>query len=192
MQFTLTIDEKTATVSPGATILDAANSVGARIPTLCHDNRLHPYGACRICMVEVEGPPRRMMTACTTPAANGMVVKTTSPAIIQARKDILELLLINHPLDCPVCDKAGECSLQDLTHEYGLGPGTFAEEKRQLPSDHDSAVIERNANRCILCGKCVRICKEQNAVNELTFTRRGGRSRISTAFDRPLDCEFCG
>ena len=192
MQFTLTIDEKTATVSPGATILDAANSVGARIPTLCHDNRLHPYGACRICMVEVEGPPRRMMTACTTPAANGMVVKTTSPAIIQARKDILELLLINHPLDCPVCDKAGECSLQDLVHEYGLGPGTFAEEKRRLPSDQDSAVIERNANRCILCGKCVRICKEQNAVNELTFTRRGGRSRISTAFDRPLDCEFCG
>ena len=189
---TLTIDGKAATVRSGVTILDAANSVGARIPSLCHDNKLHPYGACRICMVEVEGPPRRMMTACTTPAADGMVVTTRSPAIIEARKDILELLLINHPLDCPMCDKAGECILQDLVHEYGLGPCTFAEEKRQLPSDHASAVIERNSNRCILCGKCVRICKEQNAVNGLAFTRRGGRSRSSTGFDRPLDCEFCG
>jgi NADH dehydrogenase/NADH:ubiquinone oxidoreductase subunit G len=121
MQLTLTLDDKIVNVSSGMTILDAAHAAGVRIPTLCHDDRLHPYGACRICMVEVEGPQRRMVPACTTPAAEGMVVHSMTTAVIEARKSILELLLINHPLDCPVCDKAGECRLQDLVHEYGLG-----------------------------------------------------------------------
>ena len=189
---TLTIDDKTVTIPIGSTLLDAANAAGARVPTLCNDDRLHPYGACRICMVEVMGTPRRMVASCVTPAAEGMVIRTMSPAILDARKSILEFLLINHPLDCPVCDKAGECRLQDLVHEHGLDQGAFAEAKRKLPSDFSSAVIERNTDRCILCGKCVRICKEQNAVSELAFTRRGGKSRISTSCDRPLDCEFCG
>ena len=105
---------------------------------------------------------------------------------------VLELLLIKHPLDCPVCDKAGECSLQDLVHEYGLGPSRFDAEKGYLPPDYESAIIERNISRCVLCGKCVRICDEQNAVGEWAFTRRGTKARISTDFDRPLDCEFCG
>lgn len=189
---TLTIDNKTVTVPAGATILDAAIAAGSRVPTLCQDNKLHPYGACRICMVEVLGTPRRMVASCTTPVAHGMVIETRSPAIIEARRAVLEFLLINHPLDCPVCDKAGDCRLQDLVHEYGLGASKFDEEKRQLPPDLSSAIIERNANRCILCGKCVRTCKEQNAVAALSFTRRGGKSRISTSCDRTLDCEFCG
>lgn len=189
---TLTIDDKTVTIPSGSTLLDAANAAGARVPTLCNDDRLHPYGACRICMVEVMGTPRRMVASCATPAAEGMVIKTMSPAILEARKSILEFLLINHPLDCPVCDKAGDCRLQDLVHEHGLDQGAFSEPKRKLPPDFSSAVIERNTDRCILCGKCVRICKEQNAVSELAFTRRGGKSRISTSCDRPLDCEFCG
>lgn len=189
---TLTIDGKAVVVETGATILQAAQAAGVRIPTLCHDDRLHPYGACRLCMVEVEGPPRRMQPACTTPAASGMVVRTMTPAVLQARKDILELLLINHPLDCPVCDKAGECRLQDLVHEYGLGPGVFAEEKRTTPPDLDSPLIERNQNRCILCGKCVRVCSERCGVGALTFALRGSRSRISAAFGAQLSCEFCG
>jgi NADH-quinone oxidoreductase chain G len=192
MEIKLTVDGKPATVKAGATILDAANAVGIRIPTLCHDNKLHPFGACRICLVEVEGTPRKFTPSCTTPAAEGMVVRTNSPAIIDIRRTVLELLLINHPLDCPVCDKAGECSLQDLTHEYGLGKSRFDAEKKYIPPDYESAVIERNISRCILCGKCVRICDEQNAVGEWAFTRRGTRARISTDFDRPLDCEFCG
>lgn len=192
MQITLTIDGKTVKVSPGATILEAANAAGVRIPTLCHDDRLHPYGVCRICMVETEGPPRRMLPACATATAEGMVVHTMSAAVVEARKSILELLLINHPLDCPVCDKAGECRLQDLVHEYGLGPGAFAEEKRTTPSDYASPVIERNQNRCILCGKCVRICAEGCAVGALAFAGRGGHARVSAAFGSPLDCEFCG
>ena len=188
----LTIDNKTVSVPLGSTLLDAANAAGARVPTLCNDDRLHPYGSCRICMVEVMGTPRRMVASCATPAGEGMVIRTMSPAIIEARKSILEFLLINHPLDCPVCDKAGDCRLQDLVHEHGLDQGAFAEPKRKLPPDFSSSVIERNTDRCILCDKCVRICREQNAVNELAFTWRGGKSRISTSCDRPLACEFCG
>ncbi|MGE5173947.1 MAG: molybdopterin-dependent oxidoreductase [Betaproteobacteria bacterium] len=192
MQLTLIIDGKVVKANAGASILEAATGAGVKIPTLCHDDRLHPYGACRICMVEVEGPPRRVLPACTTPVADGMTVHSMSPAVVEARKAILELLLINHPLDCPVCDKAGECRLQDLVHEYGLGPGEFAEEKRTAPSDYGSPAIERNQNRCIFCGKCVRVCSERCGVGALTFSMRGGRSRISAAFGGPLDCEFCG
>ncbi len=189
---TVTVDGKKVEVPMGATILDACRTAGARVPTLCHDDKLHPFGACRICLVEVEGTPRKFTPSCTTPATDNMVVRTMTPSLIEARRMVLELLLIKHPLDCPVCDKAGECSLQDLVHEYGLGKSRFDAEKGYLPPDYASAVIERNISRCILCGKCVRICDEQNAVGEWAFTRRGTRARISTDFDRPLDCEFCG
>jgi formate dehydrogenase major subunit/NADH-quinone oxidoreductase subunit G len=189
---TVTVDGKKVEVPAGSTIYEACTAAGSRVPTLCHDNKLHPYGACRVCLVEVEGTPRKFTPSCTTPATDNMVVKTTTPALIEARKMVLELLLIKHPLDCPVCDKAGECQLQDLVHEYGLGPSRFDAEKGYLPPDYESAIIERNISRCVLCGKCVRICDEQNAVGEWAFTRRGTRARISTDFDRPLDCEFCG
>jgi len=189
---TVTVDGKKVEVAMGATILDATKAAGARVPTLCHDNKLHPFGACRVCLVEVEGTPRKFTPSCTTPATDNMVVKTMTPSLIEARRMVLELLLIKHPLDCPVCDKAGACQLQDLVHEYGLGQSRFDAEKGYLPPDYESSIIERNISRCILCGKCVRICDEQNAVGEWAFTRRGTRARISTDFDRPLDCEFCG
>lgn len=191
MTIKVTVDGKTGEVKQGATILEAATALGVRIPTLCYDNKLHPYGGCRVCLVQIEGNPR-MIPSCTTPVTDGMVIHTKTPAIVEARKRILSLLLNNHPLDCPVCDKAGACQLQDLVHEYGVGPSLFAEERRSREPDYASPVIERNPNRCILCGKCVRICREQNAVGELAFTRRGRRSLISTDFDRPLSCEFCG
>ena len=192
LKMTVTVDGKKVEVPHGSTILDAANAAGSRVPTLCQDNKLHPFGACRICLVEVEGTPRKFTPSCTTPATDNMVVRTTSPALIEARRMVLELLLIKHPLDCPVCDKAGECQLQDLVHEYGLAPSRFDAEKGYLPPDLESPIVERNISRCILCGKCVRICDEQNGVGEWAFTRRGTRARISTDFDRPLDCEFCG
>lgn len=191
-KMTVTVDGKKVEVPLGSTILEAANAAGSKVPTLCHDNKLHPFGACRICLVEVEGTPRKFTPSCTTPATDNMVVKTSTPALIEARRLVLELLLIKHPLDCPVCDKAGECQLQDLVHEYGLAESRFDAEKGYLPPDFESAIIERNISRCILCGKCVRICDEQNAVGEWAFTRRGTKARISTDFDRPLDCEFCG
>jgi NADH-quinone oxidoreductase chain G len=189
---TLTIDGKKSTVKAGSTILEAAQAVSVRIPTLCASNKLHPYGGCRVCLVEVEGTPRKFTPSCTTPAADGMVVRTMSPAISEARKTVLELLLISHPLECPICDKGGECELQDLVQEYGLGKSRFDADKKYLPPDYVSPLVERNLSRCILCGKCVRICDEQNAVGEWAFTRRGTRARVSTDFDRPLDCEFCG
>jgi predicted molibdopterin-dependent oxidoreductase YjgC len=191
-KISVTVDGKKVEVPLGATILDAANAAGSRVPTLCHDNKLHPFGACRICLVEVEGSHRAFIPSCTAPAADGMVVRTSSPELTEARRMVLELLLIKHPLECPSCDKAGECQLQDLVHELGLGQSRFDPVKEYLPPDYGNAIIERHMSRCILCGKCSRICDEQNAVGEWAFTRRGPRTRISTDFDRPLDCEFCG
>ena len=189
---TVTIDGVTVKVKPSATILEAAKAAGVRIPVLCADDKLHPYGSCRICIVEIEKSPRKFTPSCTTPVNDNMVVRTMSPDLTEARKRILELLLNNHPLDCPVCDKAGSCQLQDLVHEYGLGPSRFHEPKRTVAPSYHSAVIDREVSRCVLCGKCVRVCREQNAVGELAFTRRGDKSKVSTDFDQPLDCEFCG
>lgn len=189
---TLTIDNQEVQVEEGATILQAAEKFGIRIPTLCHDRRLLPYGACRICLVEVEGPRPRFVPSCTTPVTEGIVIKTATDRVKKIRKTVLELLLINHPLDCPVCDKAGECSLQDLTYECGVSENRFTGKKADLRVDVVSPLIERNLNRCILCGKCVRICDELMDVGETSFIYRGYNARIGTDFDRPLDCEFCG
>lgn len=188
----LTIDGKEVEIEDGATILEACQKAGANVPTLCYDRRLAPFGGCRICLVELEGARTRFIPSCTTPATNGMVVRTTSPAIIKARRTILELLLINHPLDCPVCDKAGECRLQDLVYEYGVSENRFKGEISDLPIDYRSPLIERNLNRCILCGKCARVCDEIQDVAEVSFVNRGMKARIGTDFDRVLDCEFCG
>ena len=189
---TVTIDGITVKVKPTATILEAAKAAGVRIPVLCADDKLHPYGSCRICIVEIEKSPRKFTPSCTTPVTDNMSVKTMTPDLAEARKRILELLLNNHPLDCPICDKAGSCQLQDLVHEYGLGPSKFTEKKRTVAPSYHSHVVDREVSRCVLCGKCVRVCREQNAVGELAFTRRGDKSKVSTDFDQPLDCEFCG
>ncbi|MDI6736434.1 MAG: molybdopterin-dependent oxidoreductase [bacterium] len=189
---TLTIDNKKVVVEDGATILAACEMAGSKVPTLCHEKKLLSFGACRICLVEVEGTRTKFTPSCTTPATDGMVVKTMTEALIKARRTILELLLISHPLDCPVCDKAGECSLQDLVYEYGVSGNRFKGIKFTLPVDHISPLIERDLNRCILCGKCVRICDELQGVSEISFVNRGMRTKIGTDFDRPLDCEFCG
>lgn len=179
-------------VEDGATILDATIKAGSKVPTLCYDSRLRPFGACRICLVEVEGTRTKFTPSCTTPATEGMKVKTTSDELSRVRKTILELLLIHHPLDCPVCDKAGDCRLQDLVYEYGVTSNRFKGEIAHLPIDYFSHLIERNLNRCILCGKCVRICDELMDVAEISFVNRGMHTKVSTDFDRPLDCEFCG
>lgn len=189
---TLIIDGKEIQVEEDTTILEACEKAGSKVPTFCYDRRLLPFGACRICLVEVEGARQKFTPSCTTPASNGMIIKTTSPDIIKARKTILELLLINHPLDCPVCDKAGECTLQDLVYEYGIEKNRFKGEKANLPVDHQSHLIERDLNRCILCGKCARICDELQDVAEISFVNRGMKAKIGTDFDRSLDCEFCG
>lgn len=188
----LTIDGKQVTVPKDATIYDAAKAAGIRIPILCHDKKLHPFGGCRMCLVEVEQMKGRQIPACTTPVTEGMIVSTMTPEIIQARKLVLELLLLKHPIDCPVCDAAGDCDLQNLTYEYEVNANRFQDEKFQHQIDYENPLIERDMNRCVHCGKCARICDEIVSYGAYTFINRGIEAKLGTEFDGPLNCEFCG
>jgi NADH-quinone oxidoreductase chain G len=188
----LTIDDKQVTAPKDSTIYDAAKLNGINIPILCHDKKLKPFGACRMCLVEVEQMKGRQIPACTTPATEGMIIRTATPDIIKARKMVLELLLLNHPLDCPVCDKAGDCDLQNLTYEYKVDANRFSDEKFQHEIDYNNPLIERDMNRCVLCGKCSRICDEIVAYGALTFISRGIETKIGCEFEGALNCEFCG
>lgn len=186
----LNIDGIPVEIEAGKTILEAAQSVGIRIPSLCHDRRLVPFGACRLCMVEEKGKSE-LIPACFTPAKQGMEILTSSPKIIESRRIQLQLILLNHPMTCPRCEKEGECNLQALVYEYGVNDTLLPWEPISFPKDH-SPLIQRDANKCILCGRCVRICDEVQGVSELSFTHRGIRAIIDTDFHRPLRCEFCG
>ncbi|MDH3960009.1 MAG: molybdopterin-dependent oxidoreductase, partial [Desulfuromonadales bacterium] len=188
----LTIDGKQVTVSKAATIYEAAKEAGIHIPVLCYAKKLLPYGACRVCLVEVEQMKGRLIPSCTTPVSEGMVVITTSDEIKKVRKTVMEFLLVNHVLDCPVCDKGGECDLQDLAYEFESISNRFEGEKFDLPTDEVNPLIERNMNRCVLCGKCVRVCDEIVGYGSYSFINRGFETKIATAYDRGLDCEFCG
>jgi NADH-quinone oxidoreductase chain G len=188
----LTIDGKQVTVSKTATIYEAAKEAGIYIPVLCYAKKLLPYGACRVCLVEIEQMKGRLIPSCTTPVSEGMVVTTNSDEIVRVRKTVMEFLLVNHVLDCPVCDKGGECDLQDLAYEFESISNRFEGEKFDLPTDEVNPLIERNMNRCILCGKCVRVCDEIVGYGSYSFINRGFETKIATAFDRGLDCEFCG
>ena len=187
----LIIDNKKISVEEGTTILKAAQMNGIKIPNMCYDKRLRPYGGCRLCVVEVEGQPR-LFASCSTPAASGMVVKTETPKLRKARQTVLELLLIHHPLDCPVCDKAGECDLQDIAYEYGKPEGRFIRHRKDMPPDVRGPLVELTANRCILCGKCVRICSEHQGRGALGLIGRGFPTVVQPAFGEILECDYCG
>ena len=188
----LTIDDKQVTAPKNSTIYDAAKLNGIRIPILCHDKKLKPFGACRMCLVEVEQMKGRQIPACTTPVTDGMIIRTSTPDIIKARKMVLELLLLNHPIDCPVCDKGGDCDLQNLTYEYQVNANRFSDEKFHHEIDYSNPLIERDMNRCVLCGKCARICDEIVSFGALTFISRGIETKIGCEFEGALNCEFCG
>ncbi|RJQ38333.1 MAG: hypothetical protein C4550_06830 [Nitrospiraceae bacterium] len=187
----LTINNKKISVEEGTTILKAAQKNGIKIPNLCFDKRLRPYGGCRLCVVELEGQPR-LFASCSTPAAPGMVVKTDTPKLRKARQTVLELLLIHHPLDCPICDKAGECDLQDLAYEFGKPEGRFIRHRKEAPADVRGPLVELTANRCILCGKCVRICAEHQGRSALGLIGRGFPTVVQPAFSEILECDYCG
>jgi NADH-quinone oxidoreductase chain G len=188
----LTIDDKQVTVPKNVTIYDAAVAAGIRIPILCHDKKLLPFGGCRMCLVEVEQMKGRQIPACTTPVTEGMIVRTMTDEIIQARKMVLELLLLKHPIDCPVCDAAGDCDLQNLTYEYKVNTNRFQDTKFNHQIDYENPLIERDMNRCVHCGKCARICDEIVSFGAYSFMNRGLEAKIGTPFDGPLNCEFCG
>mgnify|MGYP001333946639 CR=1 FL=1 len=188
----VTIDDIQVSVAPDATIYDAAKAAGIRIPILCHDKKLHPFGGCRMCLVEIEQMKGRLIPACTTPVSEGMIVRTSTDEIMKARKLVLELLLLKHPLDCPVCDAAGDCDLQNLTYEYKVEKNSFTDEKFRWKIDYENPLIERDQNRCIHCGKCARICDEIVSFGAYSFINRGIEAKIGTPFDDKLDCEYCG
>lgn len=190
---TLTVDGVKVSVKKGSSILEAVQAAGVRIPTLCHDKRLIPYGACRLCMVEVTARGKtRTMPACFNPARDGMEIATSTPALNASRRTQLMLLLRSHPLLCPNCDAAGDCELQNLVFEYEIPDLPFSRQARYFHVDNDSSFIRFNMNLCIRCGMCVRICEEVQGQSEISFINRGMNSEVSTDFDRPLDCEFCG
>jgi NADH-quinone oxidoreductase chain G len=191
MMVRITINGQKALVDASMTVLDAARKTGTYVPTFCDQARLSKLGACRMCLVEVEGMGK-LQTACTLAVAEGMVVKTDTPRVEKARKAMLEFLLINHPLECTVCDASGECTLQDFAFKYGSAETRFTEKKRVLRDTIISPLIDRNLNRCIQCKRCVRICDEVQGVTALGMSYRGAATVVGPFMDKSLDCEFCG
>jgi NADH-quinone oxidoreductase chain G len=187
----LKINGKKVSAESGDTILDAALNNNIYIPNLCYDKRLRPYGGCRLCIVEVEGQ-KRLFAACSSPAEEGMEVITDTPKLRKLRQTVIELLLVHHPLDCPECDKAGECDLQDLAYEYGKPEARFIRHRKETTSDVRGPLIELTSRRCILCGKCVRICAEHQGRAALGLIGRGFPTVVQPAFGEILECDYCG
>ncbi len=178
----------------GKTILEVCRNAGITIPTLCYDERLKPHGGCRLCLVEVKGRPVPL-TSCTTPAEAGMEVITESPKLTRLRKTVLELLLSNHPNDCMTCEATGDCSLQEMAYRYGVSLDRFGGEKWNLPIREDNPFITFEPNKCIVCGRCTRICHEIVMAGTIDLVNRGFAAIPGTAFDNPRtleNCEFCG
>ncbi len=186
-----TINGKHVTAKDGDTILQTAKKHDIYIPNLCYDKRLRPYGGCRLCVVEAEGQPR-LLASCSSPVQEGMAVLTDTPKLRKYRQTVIELLLIHHPLDCPVCDKAGECDLQNLAYECGKPEARFIRHRKEAPPDVRGPLIELTSNRCILCGKCVRICSEYQGRGALGLIGRGFPTVVQPAFGEILECDYCG
>jgi formate dehydrogenase alpha subunit len=187
------INGKEISVSEGTVILEACNKNEVPVSNLCYNRKLVPFAACRTCMVEivVDGK-KELVYSCTQPVADGMEVRTGTEETNRYNKACLEMLLVEHPLDCPICDKSGVCPLQDNTDMLQLFDGRFEIQRRNEPSIKTNPIIEFYLNRCIMCGLCVRACDEIQGVQALDFHKRGMAVSIGTANDEPLDCEFCG
>ena len=188
---TVTIDGKQTTVPAGTTILEAAAGLGIKIPTLCWLKKVSTTGACRVCVVDVEGV-ERPMTACNTPVKDGIVVVTSTPKLEAVRKKTMELMLVNHPLDCPVCDAGGECDLQDTCYSLKVDKNSYGAALERLPIRYDWRLLESDPNRCILCEKCVKVCREVVGREAIEIVDRGDNTIIDTVTGAPLDCDFCG
>jgi NADH-quinone oxidoreductase subunit G len=188
---TLTVDGKKVTAPAGSLLIEACKSVGIEVPSFCYYPGLSLQGACRMCVVKVEKMPK-LQTACTTTVTEGMIVATDSNEVRQARKAMVELLLGNHPLDCPVCDAGGECELQDMTFSYGAAESKFMEAKNHKEEQQWSPVVYFDRPRCILCYRCVRVCGEGMDVWALGVQNRGVSSIIAPNQQDHLDCEECG
>ena len=183
----LTIDGKALQTEPGRSVIEAARENGIEIPHFCWHPRLSVAGNCRMCLVEIEKMPK-LVIACATQAAEGMVVHTATPRVIDAREAVMEFLLINHPLDCPICDEAGECKLQDYAYKYSTGRSRFEEDKVHKPKRVELGPhVMLDVERCIMCSRCVRFCDEIAKKPQLTFTERGDHVVLTTFPGEQLD-----
>ncbi|WP_324718062.1 [FeFe] hydrogenase, group A [Carboxydochorda subterranea] len=194
----LTVDGRLVEARQGQTLLEALRQAGYEVPTLCHLEGLAPFGGCRLCVVEVSGA-RTLVTACSQPVSEGMVVRTHTPAVHKARRQVLELLLADHPQECASCLRSDDCGLRSLAARYGARVGLWADgvHRRALKEEPDvsSPSIVRDAAKCILCGRCVRICQEQQGIGAIDFTGRGFDLGVAPAFKAPLSeaaCVYCG
>lgn len=181
-------------VDKDKTILQVCKDIGMDIPTLCHDERLAPYAACRMCLVEVDGW-KNLVTSCTTKVQDGMTIYTKNPKVMNARREVLDLILSNHPMECLNCEKSGKCKLQDYAYEYGLVDGSFQGETRDKKIDNSNPFYFYEPNKCILCGLCVRVCDELQGTNAIGFENRGFDTIVATPFNQGIDnskCVSCG
>ncbi len=190
----ITIDGQKVQVPKTATVLEAALSVGIKVPTLCYHPELRPEGACRVCLVEVEGA-RSLVASCVYPVNEGMVVRTNTAAVREARQMVVELLLANHPPDCLSCQRNLNCELQSIASDLGIREIRFDGERKDLPLDANNPSLVRDQNKCILCGHCIRACSERQGVHVYSFVNRGFNTTVAPAFMTGLDeapCTYCG
>jgi NADH-quinone oxidoreductase subunit G len=187
----LKINDRDVQVPQGTLLIEATRRIGTEVPSFCYYPGLSLQAACRMCLVEIEKAPK-LQTACTVIAIEGMIVRTDTEQVRNARKYMLEFLLTNHPLDCPVCDKGGECELQDMVFRYGADSSRFVEEKIHRPEEKWSELVYYDAPRCILCFRCVRVCDEGMDVKALGVGMRGANSVIIPNREDHLECEECG
>lgn len=187
---TIEVNGRPVQARRGEMLLPVLRRSGVRVPTLCHMDNLAPSGACRLCVVEVEGQ-RNLVPSCAFPVSDGLKVRTHSPRVLRARKTIVELLLAGHPDDCLYCVRNGRCQLQALAEEHGVRERRYAGERNAWKIDTSSASIVRDPAKCILCGRCVRMCEEIQDVAAIDFIGRGSRTRVGTAFDQGLNVSSC-
>ncbi len=193
-KITITVNGREYKVSAGKTILESCKEIGIEIPSLCYLKDVSHNASCGICVVEVKGA-RTLVRSCVTQASEGMVVKTNSPSIDEARKTNLELILANHPKDCLICERNGNCELQDLTATLGIKEASYGKTKPIEPIDDTSLSLVRNPEKCILCGRCIAVCAEVQTVHAIDFAGRGLRTKVSTYQDKGLGnvaCTYCG
>ncbi len=185
------IDDKELEVDSDITVMEAAEIAGIEIPKFCYHKRLEVAGNCRMCLVESDKSPR-LVPSCCTNITDGMVVKTSSQRVSQARQSVLEFLLINHPLDCPICDEGGECDLQDGVFKYGMPKSRFHENKRTVPDKYMGPLIKTSMNRCIHCTRCIRFANDVAGIEEIAAIGRGQDMEITTYLNRALESELSG
>ncbi|MBY0371190.1 (2Fe-2S)-binding protein [bacterium] len=186
-----TIDGKSIEFQPGTNLIEVARTAGIDIPFYCYHPAMSVVAQCRMCAVEIEGMPK-LQTACSTVATDGMVVKTTSDRAKSNQKSVMEFLLINHPLDCSICDKSGECDLQDFSYTYGSDKMRYEEQRRTFVDEDMGPMIKKNMNRCIHCTRCIRFGAEIVKKPEIVAVQRGNHTEIVTVDNKPLTTEYAG